>query len=80
MTALRANIDNRKSRQFYQKRGIPLGESSKVLMRTRFCLAYEWGRCPRETGKAIEGGWKLIDIYGASKVHFRCDVCEMEIQ
>lgn len=78
--ALRANIDNMKSRQFYQKRGVPIGEPSKVLMRTRYCLAFEWGRCPRMTGKALGGDWKLVDIHGASKVHFRCDVCEMEIQ
>jgi hypothetical protein len=80
ITVHRANIDNQKSRTFYQKHGIPIPDASKILMRTRYCLAFEWGRCPKISGKPLKGDWKIVDIHGVSKVHFRCDVCEMEIQ
>ena len=83
----KANISNRISEEFYRAAGAESIDRayeikpvrSAELMRTKYCIRYELGLCPRfQGGKAPE---RLFLLNNGQKfaLHFDCKACEMTL-
>ncbi|WP_136799303.1 peptidase U32 family protein [Desulfosediminicola ganghwensis] len=96
------NILNSKAKAFYARHGVKnfqleiskarLADGSNVeLMRTRYCLKAQLGRCPKSNKKYVESlevdesinpnrHYTLNDNTGVYDLEFDCDRCEMVIR
>ena len=86
----KANISNRLSEEFYQEAGAETLEaayeispvSTAELMRTKYCIRYELGMCPRfQSGNNTKANSKLYLINNGQRfaLHFDCKACEMTL-
>ena len=84
------NVLNHKAEAFYRRHGVAtieqaaesgLDMSGREVMRTRYCLRYELGLCPRkDTFEQLGGPLYLIDDAGHRySLDFDCARCEMVV-
>lgn len=81
------NIANRISASLYQEAGVeniqkayelsPVGNAE--LMRTRYCIRYELGICPKFHGCKASGPLYLLNNGQRFALHFDCRACEMTV-
>ena len=84
------NISNALSEQIYKDAGIEVKERAfelthrpgAELMRTRYCIKYELGLCPKQAGnagKSISRKLYLLNNGQKFALHFDCANCEMTL-
>ena len=84
------NVSNALSEQVYRETGAETLDkafelthcSGAELMRTRYCIKYELGLCPKMQGaKTDSGARKLFLLNNGQKfaLHFDCAKCEMTL-
>lgn len=56
------------------------GELQEPLMRTRYCVKYELGLCPRHQGAKTTGPLFLVNNGRRLALGFHCDSCEMTVE
>lgn len=56
------------------------GELQEPLMRTRYCVKYELGLCPRHQGAKATGPLFLVNNGRRLALGFHCDSCEMTVE
>lgn len=82
-----ANVANSLARSLYASHGradvAPAYELSRpggaALMRTRYCIRYELGLCPRHQGASDCGKLFLVNNGRRFALHFDCLSCEMSV-
>ena len=83
----KANISNRISEQFYLESGAEKIDKayelrpvrSAELMRTKYCIRYEIGICPKYQGGKASGQLYLLNNGQRFALHFDCKSCEMTV-
>ncbi len=84
----RGNVANKLSRQFYSRHGLhrcdPSFEQNPVanaeLMRTRYCLKYEMGYCPKQQPRQkLNEPLYLLNNGLRLRLSFDCSRCEMVV-
>ncbi|MCQ2142505.1 MAG: U32 family peptidase [Bacteroidales bacterium] len=96
-TSYKANVSNRLSEGFYRKMGaaviepaFELGHNPKAeLMRTKYCVRYELGLCPKQSsaarspllpkGPVAPGPLYLLNNGRRFRLSFDCACCEMTL-
>jgi putative protease len=84
------NVLNKFAEKFYKKHGVvdigPGFELSKerkdkVLMLTKYCIKYELGQCPKQTGhkKGLSKQLRLVNKNVTLNLEFDCSNCVMKI-
>jgi len=86
---VRLNCSNSLSRKIYGMAGVGAAEAFESsrdvsgeygeLMRTKYCLRYELGMCPRQKKGEKAGPLFLVNNGHRFKVSFDCGICENEI-
>jgi len=79
----KGNIHNKYAKQFYERRGVKVLENSfeknskndAELMRTKYCLKYELGKCKSKETLYLENEFKQ-----RYRLEFDCKNCEMIIK
>lgn len=89
-----SNVSNQHALGFYQQHGCTvvqmamehpdfeqMEEKTQELMRTKFCLRYEWGLCPRQGKQTIPVSQPLFLNYMDHRfaVAVDCSLCEMQL-
>jgi len=84
-----ANVLNRKAAAFFERHGAVVVEpaaesgldmSGRRVMKTRYCVRYEIGACPREGQAELPGLLWLVDPAGRRlRLEFDCDECSMSV-
>jgi putative protease len=84
----RANVSNALAQQFYARHGVtvtvPAFElvppQNAQLMRTKYCLKYEQGYCPKKNpGKTLSAPLYLLNNGRKITLTFDCKNCEMRL-
>ena len=83
----KTNISNHISEAFYREAGAEnIGKAyelapvrSAELMRTRYCIRYELGLCPKYQGAKAPGQLFLLNNGQRFALHFDCKACEMTL-
>ena len=88
----KANILNAKSREFYISHGVKsienaleanLPKGNPLLMKTRYCIKFELGICPRKQKRTNPSEFKepyyLVDANRKYRLEFDCKSCEMNL-
>ncbi len=86
-TSYKNNISNRLSRQVYTEAGAAVIEDayelshleSAELMRTKYCIRYELGLCPKHQGAKAMKPLFLLNNGRRFALHFDCRNCEMTV-
>ena len=84
----KANIANSLSRNCYARLGATRTEpayelarpADAELMRTKYCIRYELGRCPRHQGAPESGPLYLVNNGRRLALGFDCAACEMTVR
>ncbi len=83
----KANVANARARNLYETRGASSvedafeqthGETAE-LMRMKYCIRYELGRCPVHQGAKDTGPLFLVNNGRRYALHFNCAECEMSL-
>ena len=83
----KTNISNHISEKFYKDAGAEsLGKAyeleqvrSAELMRTKYCIRFEAGLCPKYQGAKVPGQLFLLNNGQRFALHFDCKACEMTL-
>ena len=88
----KSNIMNSGSKEFYLQHGVDSVEpafevqfpsGSPLLMKTKYCIKFELGFCPREQNRKEGTDFKepfyLRDAGRRYKLQFDCKACEMNL-
>ena len=83
----KANVANARARSVYEKHGARTVEAAfecvrpreAELMRSRYCLRYELGRCPVHQDAGQTGPLFLVNNGRRYALHFDCAACEMTL-
>ena len=86
----KANISNTLSEQIYKEAGAIVSEQAfelthrpgAELMRTRYCIKYELGLCPKQLAqgkKTVSRKLFLLNNGQKFAIHFDCTACEMTV-
>ena len=81
----KANISNRLSEEVYSRVGAEILEKafelspkdSAELMRTKYCIRYELGICPKHHGAKVDKDLFLLNNGRKFALRFDCKTCEM---
>ncbi|MCI1639932.1 MAG: U32 family peptidase [Bacteroidales bacterium] len=82
-----ANISNKVTEGIYKARGFRIIEKAyelghkegAELMRTKYCIRYELGFCPKYQGSKESGPLFLVNNGKKFKLGFNCSTCEMTV-
>jgi putative protease len=83
----KGNVSNRMSAAVYSSAGAEYIEEAyelghqegAELMRTRYCIRYELGMCPKHHGVKDSGPLFLLNNGQKFSLHFDCRSCEMTL-
>ena len=83
----KVNVSNRLSEEFYREAGaINIGQAYELkpirtaeLMRTRYCIRFELGLCPKHQGAKAPKQLYLLNNGQRFALHFDCASCEMTL-
>ena len=83
----KVNVSNRLSEEFYREAGAENIDTayelrpinSAELMRTKYCIRYEIGICPKYQGGKTTGQLYLLNNGQRFALHFDCKACEMTL-
>ena len=83
----KANISNHIAEQFYKDAGAGSIEKAyelepvrtAELMRTRYCIRFELGLCPKHQGADVPKRLFLVNNGRRFALHFDCKACEMTV-
>jgi putative protease len=84
----RANVTNRLAERFYRRHGVEAIEPGfelteehigRELMRTRYCLRREMGRCLKDPACTDREPMRLENNFHTFALHFDCAKCEMAL-
>jgi putative protease len=86
-TTYKVNVSNRLSEEFYREAGAESIDkayelypiNSAELMRTKYCIRYEIGLCPKYQGGKTTGQLYLLNNGQRFALHFDCKACEMTL-
>ena len=81
------NIANALAKAYYTRNGTKNAEDAfelthrkgAELMRTKYCIRFELGRCPVHQGAAPSGPLFLLNNGRRLALHFDCAACEMAV-
>jgi putative protease len=87
-TSYKNNISNRLSETVYLSCGAESAapayelshDASAELMRTKYCIRYELGMCPKHHGSKETGPLYLLNNGQRFSLHFDCRNCEMVLK
>jgi putative protease len=90
MMDYKGNVLNKFAEKFYKHHGVEIIEpgfellkdkKGKILMRTKYCIKYELGECPKQNGnnQGLSKQLFFVNTKFKLRLDFDCRNCEMKI-